>query len=107
MHYVERCLDVPYRFDKSFSGVFCRNGVEEEREATIWVRNLSSDDTVAIFEPFDSFARERGLYREAKVGRGAVGMITAEDSYNLLQDLLHDNPWVMTQAHISGKFPQL
>jgi len=107
LHYVERCLEVPYRYDKSFHGIFSRNGVEEEREATIWVRNLASEDTCAVFEPFDSFARERGLYREATVGRGAVGMITAADSYNLLRDLLPDYPWVLTRAHVSGNYPAL
>ena len=29
VHYVERSLKVPYRFDKSFSGIFRRKGKEE------------------------------------------------------------------------------
>ena len=110
LHYVERCLKVPYRFDKTFRGVFRKNGVEEEREATIWVRYLSSDETRSVvepFEPFEAIARERGLFVEEKVGRGKVGLITAEDAYNLLEELLADNPWFLTHASISGQIPKL
>ncbi len=107
LHYVERCLKVPYRYDKTFAGVFCRNGHRENREATIWVRDTSSDETIAAFEPFDEFARDRGLFRTAQVGRGAIGMISTADCYALVQDLLPAHPWVLTRAHASGVIPVL
>lgn len=107
LHYVERCLEVPYRFDKTFRGVVRKNGVEHERTATLWVRNRSSDLTRAAFEPFDAWARDRGLFRRAPVGRGSVGVISARDTFRLVEELLPQHPWLLTRAHVVGASPEL
>ena len=97
IHYVERKLNVPYRFDKTFSGVFCKNKKQEERKSTIWVRDLSSDCTRVYVGVFDQIAREKELYRVATVGRGFVGMITAKDTYALIESVLPLCPNFLTQ----------
>ena len=106
MHYVERKLGVPYRFDKMFSGLFRKGNTEEKRNATIWVRYWAKG-TEAKFEPFDQLAREKGLYKTTKIGRGFVGMISAEDTYRLIKDTLPSRPWFLTQAEETGLAPDL
>ncbi|MBP0005264.1 MAG: AAC(3) family N-acetyltransferase [Cyanobacteria bacterium SBC] len=106
IHYVERCLGVPYRFDKTFSGIIWKNGQKEKRNSTIWVRYLT-EGTVAKFESFDQLARSRNLYRTALVGRGFVGAITAEETFNLIKQVLPSRPWFLTEAELLGIEPSL
>jgi aminoglycoside 3-N-acetyltransferase len=106
IHYVERCLKVPYRFDKKFSGVVWKNEKKERRTSTIWVRYITRG-TVAKFDSLDRLARSQNLYRTAPVGRGFVGTITAEDTFNLIQKVLPLRPWFLTEAEILGIEPNL
>ncbi|MGC9384579.1 MAG: AAC(3) family N-acetyltransferase [Kosmotogaceae bacterium] len=106
IHYVERCLRVPYRFDKTFSGTIWKHGKGEKRNSTIWVRYLT-EGTAAKVELFDRLARSSNLYRTAQVGRGFVGAITAEDTFNLIKQVLPSRPWFLTEAEILGIEPNL
>lgn len=106
IHYVERCLQVPYRFDKRFSGIFTKNGQIEKRNSIIWVRYLV-EGTEAKFEQFEELARSYNFYKTAPVGRGFVGAITAEDTFNLIKKTLPLRPWFLTEAEILGIEPNL
>lgn len=106
IHYVERGLKVPYRFDKSFTGIFIKNGVEQERKSTIWVRYLT-EGTASRCEPFDQLARQQNLYKTAQVGRGFVGAITAENTFNLIKNTLPSRPWFLTEAELLNIIPDL
>ena len=102
VHYVERALKVPYRFDKTFTGtIIDTSGKIEHCTSTIWVRQLQSG-TEAQFETFNSLAVERKLYKKARVGRGFVGAISAIDTFNLIKEILPIRPWFLTKAgHLS------
>lgn len=98
VHYVERCLNVPYRFDKSFTGIVRQRGREYKACSIIWVRYLSDDSLTAQFESLDVLAREKGLFRTQHLGRGEVGVISARDTYDLIAQTLPARPWLLTLA---------
>lgn len=98
VHYVERCLDVPYRFDKTFTGRVLMRGEERAARSTIWVCYRSDDALVASFEPFDRLARENGLFETRPLGRGEVGLITAADTDDLIRQTLPSRPLFLTRA---------
>lgn len=101
IHYVERLLDVPYRFDKSFPGTIAQdNGKHTEDEYSIFVRDDSTDDTIASFEKFDQIAKNRNKYVVHPVGRGMVGCITADDTYNLIKEELIKTPNLLIQGSL-------
>ena len=102
IHYVERELRVPYRFDKNFHGTIREKGVERGAKSVIWVRYLSDDALAAAFEPFDSLAREQGKFVTRPLGRGAVGVISARDTFDLIRDTLPARPWFLTKAEALG-----
>lgn len=106
IHYVERRLNVPYRFDKSFTGIFIKNRIEEKRKSTIWVRYLT-DGTSPKFESFSQLAIKQNLYKTAPVGRGFVGAITAENTYHLIKSTLPLRPWFLTEAELLNITPDL
>jgi len=102
IHYVERELRVPYRFDKAFHGTIREMGRERKARSVIWVRYLSDDALAAAFEPFDRLARERGKFVSRPLGRGAVGTMTARDVYALIAETLPTRPWFLTKAEALG-----
>lgn len=102
VHYVERCLDVPYRFDKTFSGTLRLKGEETQAQNTIWVRYLSDDALAAAFEGLDELAREKGLFYTRKLGRGEIGVFSAADTYDLIARTLPHRPWLLTKAEALG-----
>jgi aminoglycoside 3-N-acetyltransferase len=106
VHYVERRLQVPYRFDKTFEGVIERDGIATHAASTIWVRFLA-EGTQARFESFDALARERGLFKTVRVGRGTVGAIRAQDTFDLIERTLPGRPWLLTRADVMDVAPDL
>lgn len=102
VHYVERELRVPYRFDKTFTGTIREKGVERAAKSTIWVRYMSDDALAAAFEPFDKVARARGKFVTRPLGRGAIGVITAQDTFDLIKETLPSRPWFLTKAEALG-----
>lgn len=107
LHYLEREMDVPYRFDKTFEGVIRNDGMETLCENTIYVRYLSSDLTAPAFEPFHREATERGYFKTQPLGRGSFGSIRAGDCDKLLADILPQRPWFLTAADGYGVIPKL
>jgi aminoglycoside 3-N-acetyltransferase len=102
IHYVERALRVPYRFDKTFHGTIREKGRERKAASVIWVRYLSDDALAAAFEPFDRLARERERFVTAPLGRGSMGVISARDTYDLIAAMLPTRPWFLTKAESLG-----
>lgn len=107
IHYVERRLNVPYRYDKLFTGTFMVRGERRRGAAVYFCQDLTNEDTVAAFEPFDELARQRGVVRECPVGRGAVVALRAADTYAVIEEGLKNNNWLLTRAARGGRAPVL
>lgn len=105
IHYVERKLGVPYRFDKEFCGVTRTEDVHVSLVHTIYVRYMH-EALEPHFEEFDRIARERNLFQTAKVGRGEIGVISAADTFALIEDVIKDRPWFLTKAETMGIIPK-
>ena len=107
IHYVERRLQVPYRYDKAFRGTLLEHGTPRPWRNVIHVMDLGNELTLAEFEPFDRLAREQGVARSAPVGRGAVVGLRARDTFELLAHTLPRRPWLLTLAEKRGQAPNL
>ena len=107
IHYVEKCLKVPYRYDKLFTGLYKKNGKLKRGSVIFFCNDLSNSDTTAAFESFDYLARKQGLLRMAKVGRGSVVAITASDTFDLIEKTLKNKPFFLTTGGARGVEPVL
>ncbi|MEM2175079.1 MAG: AAC(3) family N-acetyltransferase [Candidatus Aenigmatarchaeota archaeon] len=85
IHYVERELKVPYRWDKPFRGISIINGKRVERIFYHFVRDLEKPEYYPDFTKFDKLARELGLAKWCKLGRGEVVCISAKDTFELIK----------------------
>lgn len=91
VHYVETMCAVPYRFAKSFTGIYVtRNGVQEERTYDYAARRLDVG-TTEQFNRIGAILEERGI-AQVKDYRGITSYILSlGDSYNVIsEDILHN-----------------
>jgi aminoglycoside 3-N-acetyltransferase len=107
LHYLERELQVPYRFDKTFEGYIREHGSIRQSKSTIYVRYMSSDSTEAAFEPFHKAAVDAGIFQTQNLGRGRIGSVRAADCRQLLERILPERPWLLTRADMTGLAPLL
>jgi hypothetical protein len=95
-------LGVRYRFDKTFAGLVRQDGIKDRATSTIWVRYLSDDSLEAVFEAFDEIARAEGLFVTTRLGRGELGTISAQATFDLIVRTLPKRPWFLTRAEALG-----
>ena len=107
IHYVERCLNVPYRYDKLFTGTFIREGQLRKVAAIYSCRDLSNPHTKTNIEVFNELAESEEIVQTAVVGRGSVVRVRATDFYGVLEDEITRNPWLLTASAKTGKIPAL
>lgn len=86
LHYVERCLDVPYRWDKPFAGTLRQENSEQPQVFYHYVRDLQSDHHAPNFEDFDKYATEKGLVNRENLGKGQIVNISAQDTYDIVEE---------------------
>lgn len=105
LHYVERQLRVPYRFDKAFHGVLRQQGRDCEMDWEIFVRYLSDDKLEHDPHPFVARIKSSGAARWRALGRGEILAITARDVFDCVAQALPQSPWLLTEAHAAGIDP--
>ncbi len=92
IHYVEKLLEVPYRYDKAFKGIYRKNGKEYEGVFYHFVYDLNNPEHVPEFTKFDKKAKEMGLAKVANIGKGQIVSISAKNVVELIRGELPDNP---------------
>ena len=107
LHHVERLLQVPYRFDKTFSGQRIVDGQTQTLDWTIWVRYLSDDKLAHDPAPFVHAIKRGGVARWCSLGRGEVLGIAARDVLSTVREALPQSPWLLTAAHGAALPPHI
>jgi len=105
LHYVERQLAVPYRFDKPFTGTMTVNGNSRTLDWEIFVRYLSDDRLEHDPHPFVDLIKSTGMARWRPLGRGEALTITARQVFDSVAQALPNAPWLLTEAHAAGHIP--
>lgn len=92
LHYVERCLDVPYRWDKPFAGTIVQDGSTEQRVFYHYVRDLETEGHSPDFASFDERARSEDVVVRVDLGKGQIVQISAQDTYEVAENGFIENP---------------
>ena len=90
-HYVEREIDVSYRYDKPFKGKSMIDGKLTEQIFYHYVRNDDNPNVYPDFTKFDKKAKETGLARVTNLGRGQIVSITVKKSIELIKKGIINN----------------
>ncbi len=99
-HYVERCLNVPYRYSKLFTGYIAEGGTKRKAAAIHFCRDLTDPDTLQSVEFLTEAAVQRDLLRIVPVGRGQLVFVRSSALYSLIAEEYEKNQWFLT---VSGK----
>lgn len=96
-HYIERSAAVPFRFDKSFTGVIREDGRDAAETWTYFAAphlvNCQSN-SIAL----ERRVRQEGLLRLAPVGRGQIAVIGAREFKSFGLNEFQKNPWLTAQG---------
>ncbi len=92
VHYAERKLNVPYRWDKPFTGNLLVNAHAQESTFYHYVRDLDKPEHAPIFTKLDAAAKAQELNKTVNLGRGQIVCITAKDTFDLIQKEIKNQP---------------
>lgn len=107
IHYIEKKLNVPYRYDKLFQGTLFLGGKINQGRAVYFCQDGSNPDTRASTELFDEIALTSGLAVKIPVGRGYITKITARDVERLIRKTIAKQPYFLIEAGRSKRAPRL
>ena len=103
LHYGEKVLHVPYRFDKRIPSRVFVDGQTVNFDIINFCWNRAHPESRAYFNLFDQKARKKGAAKSFSIGRGAIVTISARDSLDILAQGLNENPCFLTRAAEAGK----
>lgn len=103
LHYVEKSINVPYRYDKYFEGLKLINNRLIPSNAIYYVSDKSNSKTINDITFFNQFARESGYAKFCKVGKGYIASITAQETYELICDKSKNYPYFLTEYGLETK----
>ena len=92
MHFVEKSLNVHYRYDKEFVGIDISSGSEINRKQIHFVRDLNSPNTAFSVDKFEQLASKRGFISRIRLGRGLITKISAKNTFKVIEDGLNNDP---------------
>ena len=92
IHYAEKKIQVPYRYDKKFKGISIIDRKEIEGEFYHYVYDHEKLNHKPAFAKFHKRADELGLVKKVNLGRGQIVSITAKETYDLIEKELKTNP---------------
>jgi aminoglycoside 3-N-acetyltransferase len=79
VHYVERLLNVGYKYDKAFNRRSVLDGKEKEGVLYHLVYDHEKQNNGPDFSKLDKRAKELGLSKIANLGRGQIVVISSRD----------------------------
>ncbi|MBI5227915.1 AAC(3) family N-acetyltransferase [Candidatus Micrarchaeota archaeon] len=98
IHYVEKTLKVPYRYDKAFPGTMLINGNKINCQFYHFVYDLDKPNNGPNFTKFDRITKDRSIARIAKLGKGTILSISAQDCFDLVKAELAKDPALLIKG---------
>lgn len=99
VHYVEKLIGVPYRFEKAFTGKSVVDGQLRDETYIHYARDLSNPKVYPDFSKMDKLAKKLGLAKTANLGRGQIVCISARDTLELIyQEIKKDPNFLITDS---------
>ena len=91
LHYVEKILDVPYRYDQPFTGtVIDENGNSTER--TQYIHTACKGVKLREDTRFEDYLTEHGFLKKVPLGNSFVSCISEEDAYREIVRAIENDP---------------
>lgn len=97
IHYVEERVEVPYRYWKTFKGIYVDNGVKEERTYKFFARDLELDPRLNLY-PIERWLKERNQFYKVPLGNGKIVQCTFSDFFDVVHEHLKNDPYCLVKS---------
>jgi aminoglycoside 3-N-acetyltransferase len=92
IHYVEKQLDVPYRFDKDFVGKMIIDGENFVGKNIHFVRDLNDERTVPDLSKLESKMKKMDLIKISNLGKGQILCYSSSDIFRVIENEMKEDP---------------
>lgn len=92
IHFVERKLNVSYRYDKEFRGTSIVNGEKVNKKYYHFVRELENLNHVSNLSKLEQKCKEMRLLKSEVLGRGQIIVISTKDVYDVINEEIKKDP---------------
>lgn len=90
VHYVEKMLDIPYRFDMPFTGKVI-DELGSEMQVTQYMHTACYGVKPAEFYYFEDYLEESGFLKKQRLGDKSVACISEKDAYREIVHMIQNN----------------
>jgi len=95
IHYYERKLNVPYRFDKNFYGLIDSN----KKKRFVFSRKLGDKKNIHDALPKKKLIKKKKILKLSKLGRGEITCVTSHDFFKYIKKEYKKNRFILTENH--------
>ena len=99
IHYIERMLNVSYRFDKNFKGHIILNNKKKLINWKIFVRYLSSGKYIHNPYPLVDYLKKKNISNVKKLGRGEVFLCDSRKIFNTIKTRIKKDSLFLTMGN--------
>jgi aminoglycoside 3-N-acetyltransferase len=92
IHYVEKEMNVPYRFDKKFTGKMIIGGEKISHENIHFVRDLNNENTIPDLSKLELKMKEMNYLKKSNLGKGQILSYYAKDVFNIISEEIIKDP---------------
>ena len=98
IHWVEEKLNVPYRYWKSFPGIYVDKGISTQRSYKMFVRSRELNPKLNMFYIEDQLIREKKI-KTYNLGGGTIRCFYLNDFVSIAERCLTSNPYFFVSNH--------
>ncbi|MFC1626511.1 AAC(3) family N-acetyltransferase [Pseudomonadota bacterium] len=98
IHYLEKKLDVPYRYDKTFEGVSILDGMTRIRQAWVYYVRTMDEGSKPNCEVLEAAALANGLCAKAQAGLGVISLANMQDYFAFAEEKCQQDPYFLVKG---------
>lgn len=91
MHYIEKHLNVKYRYDRSFTGNIISNGEKHQASFTLFVRYKNIFPGKGSYD-YEHILLQRGFAKKVGYGTGFITSVDEPSAFKVYAELIDENP---------------
>jgi aminoglycoside N3'-acetyltransferase len=98
IHWVEEKYEVPYRYWKTFEGIYIDKNISAEKSYKMYVRSAETNPLLKLYS-IEKELNNTNKIREAQVGSGFLKVFNIADFITIAEHLISHNPYHFVSNH--------
>ena len=95
IHYVEKCKNVSYRYDKKFSGLIKENNKLVKKKFIHFVRDLEDELTTPNLKKLDEDLLKKEFVNKVNLGKGNIICMSSSNVFDMISKKITKDPFYL------------